>query len=147
MTSPYLIADLERDEGFRSAAYPDPLSGGDPWTYGFGFTGPGIGPGSTITLADAKTELARRVGALTAELTEHLPWFRSLSDPRQDCLVNLAFNVGLAGLLAFHNTISFIERGDYVSAAGGMLNSRWATQVGARAHRLAEQMKTGTHQA
>ena len=32
MTTPLLIADLERDEGLRLEAYPDPESGGAPWT-------------------------------------------------------------------------------------------------------------------
>lgn len=144
--SPFLIDDLKRDEGLRLQAYPDPLSGGDPWTIGYGCTGPGIGPGTVWTEAQAEDALVGRVHALDAELAQLLPWFRSLNEERQSCLINMSYNLGLKGLLAFHQTLSFIERGDYVSAAGGMLNSHWASQVGARAHRLAEQMKFGIHQ-
>jgi lysozyme len=147
MTSPYLLADLERDEGFREHAYPDPLSGGEPFTVGFGFTGPHIGPDTTMTLEEARTELAKRVGQITAELRAHLPWFNDLSDLRQDCLVNAAFNLGVAGLLSFHNTLAAIQRYDYPAAASGFLHSLWARQVGQRAVRIARQMATNIHQA
>jgi lysozyme len=57
-------------------------------------------------------------------------------------LVNMAFNMG-GGLLSFVNTLAAIQRGDYNAAANGMLASRWATQVGARATRLADMMRNG----
>lgn len=53
MTSPHLLDDIRRDEGCEPHAYPDPLSGGDPWTIGYGCTGPGIGPGTIWTEAQA----------------------------------------------------------------------------------------------
>lgn len=146
MTSPYLIADLERDEGFREHAYPDPLSGGEPWTVGFGFTGKDIGPETTIALAAAKTELAKRVGALTKALRARLPWFASLTDLRQDCLCNMAYQLGLDGLMTFHRTLADIEAGRYVSASIDMLQSAWAHQTPKRARRIALQMRTGVHQ-
>ena len=45
--------------------------------------------------------------------------------------------------LGFHNTLAAIEAGNYAAASGGMLASKWAKQVGARATRLAAMMKTG----
>lgn len=146
MTSPYLISDLKRDEGCRLEAYADPLSGGDPWTIGYGSTGPGIGPGAVWTQAQADDELAKRVGGLISKLQAALPWFVALGEERQSALVNMAYNVGLEGLLAFHHTLSFIEQRLYDQAAAGMLNSLWARQVGARADRLAKQMATNVHQ-
>lgn len=145
MTSPYLIPDLKRDEGCELHAYPDPLSGGEPWTVGYGATGSTITKNTVWTQAIADNDLSMRVGKLTVHLQNALPWFRALSDLRQDCLINLAYNVGLDGLLAFHHTLSFIEQQQYDRAAAGMLDSKWATQVGARATRLAEQMRTGVH--
>lgn len=47
----------------RFAAYPDPGTGGDPWTIGWGATGPGIGPCVVWTGAQCderlKTDLIR----------------------------------------------------------------------------------------
>jgi lysozyme len=49
----------------------------------------------------------------------------------------------MMGLLAFDKTLALVEAGNYDEAATEMLNSRWATQVGARATRLSQQMRTG----
>jgi lysozyme len=146
MTSPYLIGDLKRDEGCRLRAYPDPLSSGEPWTIGFGCTGAGIGPATVWTQDEADTELVERAGALERKLASTLVWYGALAPLRQDVLVNMVFNLGLVGLLAFHNTLSFMRAGEYAKAAAGMLDSAWAHQVGARAQRLARQMATGVHQ-
>ena len=72
-----------------------------------------------------------------------MPWARALSPERQAVLVNMAFNLGIAGLLAFKRMLAACERGEYAAAAREMLDSVWAKQVGARAVRLAEQMRTG----
>ena len=145
MTSPFLIPDLKQDEGCRLTAYPDPLSGGDPWTIGYGSTGPGIERGTVWTQERSDAALDARVADLVRSLTDTLPWFATLADLRQDVLVNMAYNMGLHGLLAFHNTLTFIEAGHYTEAAIGMLNSAWAHQVPSRANRLAMQMRTGAH--
>ena len=145
MTSPFLIPDLKADEGCRLEAYPDPLTGGDPWTIGYGATGPAITKNTTWSQAMADADLDRRVASLIAQLTSVLPWFATLAPLRQDVLVNMAYNMGLHGLLAFHNTLSFIEAGAYDAAASAMLNSTWARQVPTRANRLAQQMRTGVH--
>ena len=36
-------------EGCRLRAYPDPASGGAPWTIGYGHTGPQVKPGLVIS--------------------------------------------------------------------------------------------------
>ena len=75
-----------------------------------------------------------------------LPWVAQLDEIRQAVLIGMAFQMGTAGLVGFKNTLAMIERGDYAGAAQGMLNSRWAQQTPARAHRMARQMETGTWQ-
>ncbi len=67
----------------------------------------------------------------------------NLNGPRQAVLYNMAFNLGINGLLSFKNTLNMIKNGEYESASEGMLNSKWAVQVGYRARELANQMKTG----
>lgn len=145
MTTAYLIPDLKSDEGFRAEAYPDPLSGGDPWTVGYGCTGPDIKRGTVWTEAEASDALYERLGDIQLSLGLKLPWFDALDGLRQDVLCNMAYNMGVQGLLAFHNTLSSIERGEYAAAADGMLASKWARQVPNRAMRLATQMRTGAH--
>lgn len=78
-----------------------------------------------------------------ADLVVRLPWFESLDPPRQAVLVNMGFNMGVPGLLQFKRTLGSIRSGDYELAAIQMLESRWADQVGDRALRMADQMRTG----
>jgi lysozyme len=145
MTTPNLISDLKVDEGCRLQAYPDPLSGGEPWTIGYGATGPTITKTTVWSQAMADADLVRRVGIIIQQLAMELPWFSTLDPLRQDVLCNMAYNIGIHGLLGFHNTLTFIEQGAYDAAANGMLASKWARQVPNRAKRLAEQMRTGVY--
>lgn len=78
-----------------------------------------------------------------AELDAHLPWWKTLDDIRQLVILDMAFNLGVEGLLAFHTTLAHIQAGEYEAASVSMLESKWATQVKGRAVRLAEAMKTG----
>lgn len=77
------------------------------------------------------------------QLDRRLPWWRMLSDARQRVLLNMAFNLGIAGLLGFRNTLAFIKGGSFSAAAVGMRASLWARQVGKRAERLAQMMVAG----
>ncbi|MFQ5421037.1 MAG: hypothetical protein ACE5EY_11830, partial [Anaerolineae bacterium] len=57
--------------------------------------------------------------------------------------INMAFNLGRTRLARFGKMWAAIHIGDYALAAEEMLDSRWARQVGERAHRLAEMMRDG----
>lgn len=146
---PQLIADLKRDEGLRLQAYPDPLTGGDPWTIGYGHCGPEVRPGLVWTEAQAEAALIADIEAHNAQLAAALPWVARLDPARRRVLQNMAFNLGVGvaggtkGLLGFKNTLGMIERGEYERAADGMLKSLWAKQVGQRAVRLSNTMRTG----
>lgn len=69
------------------------------------------------------------------------PWFVGLSPERQAVLVNMAFNLGLGGLIRFRKMLACLETGNYEGAAVEMLDSAWAVQVGKRATELAAQMR------
>jgi lysozyme len=58
-------------------------------------------------------------------------------------VLSMIFNLGLTRFKGFYNTIRAIERHDYATAAALMLQSKWAKQVGPRATRLSEMMRTG----
>jgi lysozyme len=55
----------------------------------------------------------------------------------QESLVNLVFNMGAAELKSFITFLTFLYNRRYADAANDLLNTKWATQVGARAQRIA----------
>lgn len=142
MTTAHLIEDLKRDEGCRLHAYVDSVG---VITIGYGHAH--VAPGTIWTQAQADAWLKRDIKRAAGLLDANIPWWRELNDARQDVLVNMAFNLGWGdgkhGLSSFHNTLAAIRAGDYERAADGMLASKWATQVHARANRLAKQMRSG----
>ncbi|MEI7893654.1 MAG: glycoside hydrolase family protein [Myxococcales bacterium] len=136
--TPHLAADIERDEGRRRNAYRDTVG---IWTVGVGHAR--VPAGTVWTDDEIDRVLASDIADVIASLDKRLPWWRTLDDARQDVLVNMAFNLGVAGLLGFKNSLADIQAGQFESAAKRMLQSRWSKQVGARATRLAAQMRTG----
>ena len=66
-----------------------------------------------------------------------------VDDVRQDVMVELVFNMGIGTLSTFVNTLRAVEAHNWPMASAGLLASKWAGQVGARATRLAAMMKTG----
>jgi lysozyme len=132
-------AQLKRDEGFRQMPYHDSEG---VLTIGYGFNLQSDG----LTEQEASIVLHLRGWNRYVELLTALPWAHKLDDARQGVLLNMAYNLGVNGLLQFKRTLEFIQQGFYAHAADEMLNSKWATQVGPRAHRLSEQMKSGVWQ-
>ena len=96
-----------------------------------------------ITREEAAYLLANDIAAEERELLRALPWVAKLDDVRQRVLLDMAFNLGVVGLLAFKRTLATIQAGDYQRAAAMMLDSKWAGQVGQRAERLSRMMATG----
>jgi len=82
----------------------------------------------------------------SAQLTQALPWIEHLDYVRRGALINMCFNLGIYGLLGFKKALAAIQAGEWELAAEEMLDSKWHTQVGSRAERLAKQMKTGLWQ-
>ena len=84
-------------EGFRSQAYPDPLSGAEPWTIGFGFTrwhGQPVSPGLTISRPEADAALAEGVRACAAHLAGTIPHWAEMDDHQRCALIDFAWNLG-----------------------------------------------------
>lgn len=78
-----------------------------------------------------------------AELILGSEVWENLTEVRRRVVVDMRFNLGPAGLRSFKNTLQAVREGRYEDAAKGMLNSKWASQVGRRATRLAQMMKAG----
>jgi lysozyme len=96
-----------------------------------------------ITLSEARMLLANDLADVRNGLLNALPWVAQLDDVRQRVLIDMAFNLGLQGLLEFKRTLAAVQAGQYQQAATMMLQSRWAKQVGQRAERLSRMMVTG----
>lgn len=96
-----------------------------------------------ITREESAMLLANDIAAVDAELVRRLPWVTQLDPVRRRVLIDMAFNLGMGGLMEFRRTLAAVAEGRYQHAAGMMLESRWASQVGERAQRLARMMLTG----
>lgn len=131
--------DLIRDEGLVRHAYQDSLGF---WTIGVGRL-IDKRKGGRLTEEECRYLLRNDIAEKEADLDRELSWWRTLSPNRQRALLNMCFNLGIRGLLGFKNTLAAIREGRFEDAARGMLKSRWAKQVGARATRLAELMRAG----
>ncbi|MGH7746715.1 MAG: glycoside hydrolase family protein, partial [Candidatus Dormibacteria bacterium] len=131
----YLQRLLSLDEGVRNHPYTDTV----------GKVSIGIGRNLTdVGLSEDEVQFLFendvRVATVIAQQT--VSSFNSLSLVRQMVLIDMTFNLGHR-LSLFQQTIAEINNGDYEKAAKSMLASVWAKQVGDRAIRLAEMMRTG----
>ena len=85
------IAMIKSHEGLRLMAYPDPGTGGEPWTIGYGHTG-NVRPGIAISEEQAEDLLREDLMKFEVAVEELLPI--DLSQSEFDALVSFAFNVG-----------------------------------------------------
>lgn len=139
---PLLVAELRRDEGVRYEPYFDVVG---VKTVGVGHNLKAKPLGLIYPIDDELVDriLLLDIADVFEELDDRLPWWRELSDVRQRVIANMAFNLGVDGLLGFKNTLAAVKDGRYDDAASGMMASKWARQVGARAVRLANMMQKG----
>lgn len=135
-----LIRQLRADEGERACVYKDHLGF---WTIGVGRLVDPSKEGAGLRSDEIAYLLNNDVDDRIDALTRKLPWFQDLDDVRKAVLLNMAFQLGVEGLLGFKNTLKLVEEGKYENAAAAMLNSLWAKQTPARAKRLSEQMRSG----
>ena len=138
-----LLTQLRRDEGVRYEPYQDSLG---YMTVGCGHkllpTDQFVYP---LTDGGVNEILVRDVADKIFHLGQY-PWFNKLDECRQGALINMAFNLGVYGLLGFPHALSAIASGDWKTAHDQMLDSLWAKEVGPRATRLATQILTGVWQ-
>lgn len=132
-----LIQQLRRHEGERLKPYR--CSSGK-LTIGVGRNLDDRG----ITAAESAYLLNNDIDRVWVELESRMPWIRQLNEARQRVLLDMAFNLGIDGLMKFRNTLATIRAGDYQKAGVMMLDSLWAKQVDNRARRLARMMQTGS---
>lgn len=99
-----------------------------------------------ITTEGAYYLLRRDIRRVVKECKENILFFNHLDDERQYALVDMAFNLGINGLLRFKNMLGYLSQCMYQHAATECLNSNYAKQTGKRAQRIAHLIKTGKWQ-
>ncbi len=138
MSNSKLVMQLKRHEGLKLKPYHCTAN---KMTIGYGRNIEQRG----ITELEAVELLDNDVIYLFDALPKKIEFFNHLDKPRADILVNMAFNLGVNGLLKFKNMLKALEMGDHATAAKEMLDSQWASQVGERANELARQMISGVY--
>lgn len=134
-----LRADLIRDEGIVLHVYDDSL----------GFATLGVGRlvdkrrGGGITEAEAMYLLDNDITRVGQALLRRLPQFPLYPEIVRRALLNMAFQLGVSGLLAFKNMIAALDAEDYQAAATAALDSKWCRQTPARAQRIAALIREG----
>jgi lysozyme len=104
----------ESFEGVRLSAYPDPATGGDPWTIGYGHTGSDVYTGLTITQEQAEEllmkDVQKAVVAVNAKVTTEI------TQEEFDALVDFTFNCG-AGNFSNSTLLKKVNARDFENAA------------------------------
>lgn len=136
MNKTKLAEQLKKHEGLKLKPYTDTVG---KLTLGIGRNLEDKG----ITEQEALFMLNNDVDYFYKKITKELPWIKNLDDARQNVLVNMAFNLGVNGLLSFKNMLNAVATCNFKLASEEMLNSKWAKQVGNRAVELSDQMRTG----
>ena len=139
MNSNQIIKDLEELEGFKPYAYRDSLG---IWTIGYGIN-VDKDHGGGITEEESEMLLLNRLNTKIEELDTAISWWRMLDDVRQDVIVEMAYQLGVQGLLDFNKFLAYAKAKQYDLAAGEMLNSLWAQQTPERAKMLSQRFATG----
>ncbi|HHE8508311.1 TPA: lysozyme [Citrobacter freundii] len=123
-TSEKGIKNIKDFEGCSLTAYPDPGTGGAPWTIGYGWTHPVDGkpikPGMTIKQETADRLL--KTGLVSYENDVLKMAKVKLTQGQFDALVSFAYNVG-SRALSTSTLLRKLNAGDYAGAADEFL--RW----------------------
>lgn len=143
----HLEAELEVEEGDRLLIYDDAT--GKPFKRGDTLKGnlsAGIGLNLMIPFDPAELGFMQQLRlAKGQKLLEGYGWYQAQDEVRQVALADIAYNIGLGGLLHWVNFLSYIGKKDYPLAVTEVRsNTLWTSQVGpARAGRLETMLLTG----
>lgn len=115
---------IKRHEGLRLTAYPDPASGGDPWTIGYGHTRD-VERGQTITAAQAEQFLREDLEWVETCIERNV--VAPLTQGQYDALCSLIFNIGQAAFVK-STLMRLLNQRDYAGAAQQF--ERWNIAAG-----------------
>lgn len=131
-----LRADLIVSEALKTKPYTDTKG---KLTIGVGrnLTDVGLTRSECLFLLDNDIDRSEKECLLT------FPWFRELNDVRQRAICEMNFNLGLPKLRNFRKMEAAIRAKDWETAAIEALDSDWSRDVGNRALRIAEMIRSG----
>ena len=130
---------IKQDEGWSAHPYYDHLG---YLTIGYGFLIDDRRRGNGMPREAGDLWLERELMLLHQRLTHALPWFDSAPDAVQEALINMAYQMGVGGLLGFRKTLARGEQGEWSAMADEALRSRWATQTPKRARRVTDLIRS-----
>ena len=123
----------------RISAYPDPGTGGAPWTIGWGATGPGITSRTIWTQHEADARLVEDLKRYSAQVADALGSALTATSQMQfDALVSFHYNTGA---IATATLTRKHKAGDFAGAAaefGRWVNSGGRKMAGLVRRRAAE---------
>jgi len=89
---------IKEFEGCHLTAYPDPLSGAEPYTIGYGTTrypgGRSVSCGDKITVIEADMFMRTEVDQIAAKLASTVPFWSEMTDGQQSALISFSYNLG-----------------------------------------------------
>lgn len=135
---------IQSDEGRSLDAYLDKK--GIP-TIGIGHTGPEVHLGLAWTDEQVDAAFAADYAHAKDGISHALPWFPRLDAVRQAYVINMAFQMGVHGVLEFVHTLGALRDQRWHDAAGGVRDSDWHKQTPLRAERCARAFETGAWQS
>ncbi|PHM46020.1 lysozyme [Xenorhabdus mauleonii] len=107
------IIKLKSYEGLRLKAYPDPATGAEPWTIGYGHTR-GVKPGQVITAQQAEAFLREDLAPVYSAIQRLVKV--PLTQGQFDALCSFIFNLGINNFS--HSTLlKKLNASDYQGAA------------------------------
>ena len=136
MLTEELIEEIKREEGFVPVVY---LDNKGKKTIGYGTL---LEDG--ISEAEAELLLRHRLGLMAEELERSRVGevYANLKADARRALLDMAYNMGVPGLLGFQKMWAALAAGDYERAAEEALDSVYARELPARAGRVAERMRS-----
>jgi len=139
-----IIERIKEEEGFRPKAYWDRKQ----WTYGYGCKAPC--EGAVITQPEAEKLLWRHILVAVGGFVDlFLGVPTPINEVRQECLVDMIFNLGEDGVRKFRNMVREImdkDPDDWTEISQQATESLWYGQVGNRAKRIVFELNTGVSQ-
>jgi GH24 family phage-related lysozyme (muramidase) len=147
---------IKEFEGCHLSAYPDPLSGGEPWTIGYGTTrysnGTPVKRGDMINVIEADMLLRLEIDRITDKLRTTVPHWNVMDDDQRSALVSFAYNLGAGfyGSAGFETISKCLRERNWAAVPAALelyRNPGTNVEAGLLRRRRAEGKLWGQHQA
>lgn len=147
LKSQSFIKEIERNEGFRQYIHKDSLGFE---TIGYEFKVDCLSKDELLLNENliepmskivAEKILDMKLCKLETEVLKELPWLSHKENSVQEVVVEMAYWLGIDGMLKFKNTLKFIKQGELIKACENIKNSLWYKQAPNRVEKLIKNLK------